>query len=236
LFEVLLTATRSPTFVKVVVKDVYELVYYTIGFLQMTESQVQSWSDDAHKYIADEDNRTSCRAYSALLLQEVISNCGTEGIKAVIESVELRRYESQQAKDTDSPDWWILREAALYALAALASVPKQLLLDEVEVSGSTVGAMLRRILSDDMAEGFHDYPFLCARLFSSVARFSSMMNNQVTDDFVCAAMKTIGMDVPPLVKFGACRALSQLLPDATTGIVQDYTVDLFSSLIDLQKN
>ncbi|GER42242.1 importin beta-2 subunit family protein [Striga asiatica] len=236
LFKFLLTATGSPRFVKVVMNDVYELVYYTIGFLQMTERQVHSWSNDANKYVADEDNSSYCRVHVALLLQDVVSKCGAEGIKAVIECVEMRRNESQQAKDTGSPGWWRLREAALYALAALASVPEQLLLDEVEVSGSTVGAMLWEILSDDMAEGFHDYPFLCARLFSTVARFSSMMNNQVTDDFICAAIKTVGMDVPPLVKFGACRALSKLLPDATTGIVQNSTVDLFSSLIDLQKN
>ncbi|CAA0806733.1 ARM repeat superfamily protein [Striga hermonthica] len=194
LFKFLLTATGSPRFVKVVMDNVFELVYYTIGFLQMTERQVQSWSNDANKYVADEDNSTYCRVHGARLLQDVVSKCGTEGIKAVIISVEMRRNESQKAKDTRSRGWWRLREAALYALAALASVPEQLL-DEVEVSGSTVGAMLWEILSDDMANGFHEYPFLCARLFSTVARFSSMMNNQVTDDFISAAMKTVGMDV-----------------------------------------
>ncbi|GER36021.1 importin beta-2 subunit family protein [Striga asiatica] len=236
LFKFLLAATGSPRFVKVVMNNVYELVYCTIGFLQMTEKQVHSWSRDANKYVAKEDNTIYCRVYGALLLQDVVSKCGTEGIKAVMESVEMRINESQEAKDSGSPGWWRLREAALYALAALASVPEQLLLDEVEVSGSTVGAMLWKILSDDMAEGFHDYPLLCARLFSTAARFSSMMNNQVKDDFVCAAIKTIVMDVPPLVKFCACRALSQFLPDAMTGIVQVSTVDLFSSLIGLLKN
>ncbi|CAA0827627.1 ARM repeat superfamily protein [Striga hermonthica] len=239
LFELLVTATGSPRFVKVIMNkfNLYGLVYYTIGFLQMTDKQVESWLQDANKYVAEEDNNTySCRVSGALLLEDLISNCGTEGIKAVIESVITRRNESQQAKDTGSRGWWKLREAALYALAALAS--EKLLLDDIEVSGSTVGDMLRKILIEDMAAGFHDYPFLCARLFLSVARFSFMMNNQVRDDFVRAAVetvavKTVGMDVPPLVKFGACRALSQLLPDATTGCVQQ---DLLLSLIDLLKN
>ncbi|GER31907.1 importin beta-2 subunit family protein [Striga asiatica] len=232
LFEFLLTVIGSPRFMKVVMNNLKELVYYTIGFLQMTEQQVHTWSLDPNQYVADEDDNTySCRVSGALLLEEVISNCGTEGINAVIDSVKSRISESQQAKDTGSPGWWRLREAALYALA---SVAEQLL--EVEVSGSTVGPMLGQILTDDMATGVHDYPFLCARLFSSVARFSSMMDNQVTEQFLYAAIKTVGMDVPPPVKVGACRALSQLLPDATTGIVQQFAFDLFSSLIDLLKN
>ncbi|CAA0806897.1 ARM repeat superfamily protein [Striga hermonthica] len=63
LFKFLLTATGSPRSVKVVMDNVFELVYYTIGFLQMTERQVQSWSNDANKYVADEDNSSYCRVH-----------------------------------------------------------------------------------------------------------------------------------------------------------------------------
>ncbi|KAL0424819.1 UNVERIFIED_CONTAM: hypothetical protein Sradi_1016700 [Sesamum radiatum] len=124
-----------------------------------------------------------------------------------------------------------LREATLFALA---SVSEQLL--QAEVSGPTIGNMLEQILTDDVATGVHDYPFLFARLFSSVAKFSSAINNQVTEHFLYAAIKTIGMNVPPPVKVGACRALSQLLPDATRGIIQHHALDLFSSLTELLKN
>ncbi|KAI3467172.1 hypothetical protein Pfo_023835 [Paulownia fortunei] len=232
LFEFLLTVIGSPKFLKVVVNNVKELVYYTFGFLQMTEQQVHTWSLDANQYVADEDDNTySCRVSGALLLEEIISSCGMEGIDAVIDSAKRRISESQQEKDTGSPVWWRLREATLFALA---SVSEQLL--QVEVSGPTVGHMLEQILTDDVATGVHDYPFLYARLFSSVAKFSSVMNNQVTEHFLYAAIKTVGMDVPPPVKVGACRALSQLLPDATSGIIQHHALGLFSSLIDLLTN
>ncbi|KAL8538093.1 hypothetical protein ACS0TY_000155 [Phlomoides rotata] len=57
LFEFLLPVVRSPTFVKVVIHNVKELVYYTIGFLQMAEQQ----------YVADEDDNTySCRVSGTL--------------------------------------------------------------------------------------------------------------------------------------------------------------------------
>ncbi|KAL8550997.1 hypothetical protein ACS0TY_000181 [Phlomoides rotata] len=62
------------------------------------------------------------------------------------------------------------------------------------------------------------------------------MNNHVTEHFLYDAIKTVDMDVPPPVKVGACRALSQLLPDATSGIIHHHALDLFSSLVDLLKN
>ncbi|KAL6538867.1 hypothetical protein OROMI_025193 [Orobanche minor] len=232
LFEFLLTVIGSPKFLKVVTNNVKELVYYTIGFLQITEQQVHIWSLDANQYVADEDDNTySCRVSGALLLEEIISNCGVEGMEAVIDSVKRRISESQQAKDTGSPGWWRLREATLFALASVAD---QLL--EAEVFGPTVGAMLEQVLTDDMATGAHDCPFLNARLFSSIAKFSHVMNNHVTEHFLYAAIKTVGMDVAPPVKVGACRALSQLLPDGTTGLMQHHALDLFFSLIELLKN
>ncbi|KAH6823159.1 ARM repeat superfamily protein [Perilla frutescens var. hirtella] len=232
LFEFLLTVVGSPKFVKVIMNNVKELVYYTIGFLQMTEQQVHTWSLDANQYVADEDDNTyNCRVSGALLLEEIITSCGMDGVDAVIDSIRNRISESQHQKENGISGWWRLREATLFALA---SVSEQLL--QVEVSAPTVGSMLEQILTDDMATGVHDYPFLHARLFSSVAKLSSVMNDQVTEHFLYAAIKTVGMDVPPPVKVGACRALSQLLPDATRGIIQNHALDLFSSLVDLLKN
>lgn len=232
LFEFLLTVVGSPKFVKVITNNVQELVYYTIGFLQMTEQQVHTWSLDANQYVADEDDNTyNCRVSGALLLEEIITSCEMDGVDAVIDSIRRRISESQHQKDNGIPGWWRLREATLFALA---SVSEQLL--QVEVSAPAVGNMLEQILTDDMATGVHDYPFLHARLFSSVAKLSSVMNNQVIEHFLYAAIKTVGMDVPPPVKVGACRALSQLLPDATRGIIQNHALDLFASLVDLLKN
>ncbi|XP_047964130.1 importin-9 [Salvia hispanica] len=232
LFEFFLTVVGSPKFVKIIMNNVKELVYYTIGFLQMTEQQVHIWSVDANMYVADEDDNTySCRVSGALLLEEIITSCGMDGVDAVVDSIKRRISESQHQKDNGITGWWRLREATLFALA---SVSEELL--QVEVTSPEVGSLLEKILTDDMATGVHDYPFLHARLFSSVAKLSSVMNNQVTEHFLYAAIKTIGMDVPPAVKVGACRALSQLLPDSSKGIFQSHALDLLSSLVDLLKN
>ncbi|KAK6788599.1 hypothetical protein RDI58_012397 [Solanum bulbocastanum] len=235
LFEFLLTILGSPKFVKVVGNNVKELVYYTIAFMQTTEQQVNAWSVDANQYVADEDDNTySCRASGALLLEEVISSCGTQGIHAIIDSAKTRYRESQQEKASGASGWWRMREATLFALA---SVSEQLLEAEApEITKVSLGETLEQILSEDMSTGVNEYPFLYARIFSSIAKFSSMVSQGLIEHFLYAAIKALGMDMPPPVKVGACRALSQLLPDTNKEILRPHFLDIFSSLTDLLKH
>ncbi|XP_075096715.1 uncharacterized protein LOC107810364 isoform X1 [Nicotiana tabacum] len=235
LFEFLLTILGSPKFVKVVGSNVKELVYYTIAFMQTTDQQVHTWSIDANQYVADEDDNTySCRASGALLLEEVISSCGTHGIHAIIDSAKTRFSESQQEKASGASSWWKMREATLFALA---SVSEQLLEAEVpEMTKVSLGNTLEQILSEDMATGVNEYPFLYARMFSSIAKFSSMVSQGLIEHFLYTAIKALSVDMPPPVKVGACRALSQLLPDTNKEILRPHFLDLFSSLTDLLKH
>ncbi|KVH96324.1 Armadillo-like helical [Cynara cardunculus var. scolymus] len=250
LFEFLLTIVGSKKFVKAFGNSMQDLVYYSIAFLQMTEQQVHAWSLDANQYVADEDENTySCRVSGSLLLEEIVISCGIEGVYAILNAAKQRFDESQQERIKGSADWWRIREATLFALS---SVSEQLL--EVEVSGPSgvnLGNLLEHIFTEDMAAGgvlfsyiviafisltcVHEYPFLYARMFSSIAKFSSVINHSVIDHFLYAAIQAIGMDVPAPVKVGACRALSQLLPDTNQGIPQPHILALFSSLTELLK-
>ncbi|KAG8475591.1 hypothetical protein CXB51_032476 [Gossypium anomalum] len=217
LFEFLLTIVGSTKFVQVVANNIADLVYYTIAFLQVTEQQVHTWSMDANQFVADEDDVTySCRVSGALLLEEVATCCGGDGIDAIINAASKRFSQSQQEKADGSVVWWRMKEATLFALASLC---EQLL--EAEVSGLTkvsIGNLLEQMITEDMG---------------IVAKFSSVMSGGILEHFLLAAMKTIGMDVPPAVKVGACRALSQLLPEANKSTIEPQMMGLLSSLTDL---
>ncbi|CAN1296179.1 Ipo9 [Linum perenne] len=232
LFEFLLTIVGNARLQKVVLSNINQLVYHTVAFLQITEQQIHTWSTDANQFVADEDDVTySCRVSGTLLLEEVMASCGVDGINAIIDASRQRFSESQQQKAAGSAVWWRIREAALFALA---SVSDQLL--EAEGSGTTkigLGNLIESIVAEDIRIGPHEYPFLCARVFMLVAKFSSVIGHVVLEQFLYAAMKTVGMDVPPPVKVGACQALSQLLPEANKGIVQSQLIGLLSSLADL---
>ncbi|PQQ14355.1 importin-9 isoform X1 [Prunus yedoensis var. nudiflora] len=232
LFEFLLTIVGSAKLVKVIMNNVEELTYYTIAFLQITEQQVHTWSMDANQFVADEDDVTySCRVSGALLLEEVVNSCGTEGISAIIVAAKKRFSESQREKDAGSPIWWRIREATLFALASLS---EQLLeAEDSELTRVGSGNLLEQIITEDIGLDVHQYPFLYSRIFSSVAKFSSVISHGVLEHFLYAAIKAISMDVPPPVKVGACRALSELLPETNKVIIHPHLMSLFQSLSDL---
>lgn len=230
LFEFLLTIVGNPRLVKAIGKNYNELVYYTIPFLQMTEEQVHTWSLDANQYVADEDEVTcSARISGLLLLEEVANAYGAEGIDAIIEAVEKRFNESWQMKVAGSTDWWRLREAAMFGLTSLSE--EQVL----EPYKSRFRNILEKVLTEDMVTGVHEYPFVHARAFSAVAKFSLMIDQQLRDHFLCGAIKAITLDVPSPVKVGACRAVSHLLPESNQGILQSQITGLLTSLTNLLK-
>ncbi|KAF7827891.1 importin-9 [Senna tora] len=232
MFELLLTIVGNTRLGKVVMANVKELVYYTISFLQMTEQQVHMWSMDANQFVADEDDANySCRISGALLLEEVVNTCGGEGILAIIDAVKQQFTESQSKKAAGDASWWRIREATLFALSFIS---EQLL--EAEESGyvaSSCQHLIGQIITEDSLIGPHEYPFLYARIFATVAKFSSVLSSGVVEHFLYAAIKALTMDVPPPVKVGACRALSQLLPETKNEIIQPQILGLFSSLSDL---
>lgn len=232
MFEFLLTVVGTPKLAKVMENNLKELAYYAIAFLQITEQQVHAWSLDANQYVADEDENTySCRVSGALLLEEVINSCGTKAIEAIIVAARERFAESQQAKVAGSATWWRMREAILFALTSLSD---QLLevKDSVQ-TGAALRNLLEQMVSEDIGTGLHECPFLYARMFSSIPKFSSVVTSGLVEHILHSAIKAISVDVPAPVKVGACRAVSELLPVANQGTLQPHILGLFSSLADL---
>ncbi|KAH7672194.1 Importin-beta N-terminal domain-containing protein [Dioscorea alata] len=230
LFELLLTIVGNSKFAKVFATRINELAYYTIAFLQITEEQVHTWSIDANRYVADEDDATySCRVSGALLLEETVNAYDEEGISAILEAAQRHLFESNQSRSAGSLYWWKLYEAPLFALI---SISEQLL----ELQASSLGNLLDQILIEAMGTGVHEYPFLHARAFAAVASFSSVINQRICEQFTCAAIQALASDVPPPVKVGACSALAKLLPESSKEIVHPRMMSLLQSLTDLLKN
>ncbi|TVU11657.1 hypothetical protein EJB05_45254 [Eragrostis curvula] len=121
LFELWTTIVGNTRLAKVIRGNIKELAYYTIGFQQITEGQVQSWSRDANQYVADEDDVTySCRVSGSLLLEEMVNAYEDYGIDSILEAAQMRFHESRELKQAGSADWWRLHEASLFALGSLS--------------------------------------------------------------------------------------------------------------------
>jgi len=126
---------------------------------------------------------------------------------------------------------WQLHEASLFALGSLSEQ-----LCEAQDSGFAkynVQDLLEQMLTDIMVTGVHQYPFLHARAFSIVAKFSSVISKEVSEQYLSYAARAIASDVPSPVKVGACRALAQLLPESDQDLIQPNVMGILSSLVDL---
>ncbi|XP_020590450.1 importin-9 isoform X2 [Phalaenopsis equestris] len=234
LFETILTIVGNAKMAKVIRGSIKQLIYHTIAFLQMTEEQVHTWSFDANQYVAHEDDVSySCRVSGSLLLEEIASAFGREMIDSIVGAVKERFRESQNAKLSGSVDWWKLREASFFALV---SVSEQLI--EAQDSGATnvsLSYFLDELIAEDVTTDVHKFPFLHARIFSVVSKFSSVIGHTTREHFLYAAAQAIASDVPPPVKVGACQVLCQLLPDAKSELIQPRIMSILSSLIELLK-
>ncbi|KAK3128950.1 hypothetical protein QOZ80_6BG0468780 [Eleusine coracana subsp. coracana] len=232
LFELWTTIVGNSRLAKVIAGNIKELAYYTIGFQQITAEQVQSWSRDANQYVADEDDATySCRVSGSLLLEEIVTAYEDYGIDSILEAAQMRFCESRELKQAGSADWWRLYEASLFALGSLSEQ-----LCEAQDSGLTkynVRDLLDQMVTDIVGTGVHHYPFLHARAFSIVAKFSSVISKGVSEQYLSNAARVIASDVPPPVKVGACRALAQLLPGSNEDLIQPNIMGILSSLVDL---
>ncbi|CAD5313707.1 unnamed protein product [Arabidopsis thaliana] len=231
LFEFLSTIVSSRRLSKTIAGNVRELVYQTVAFLQITEQQVHTWSMDVNQFVADEDEGSySCRISGILLLEEVINTFGSEGINAVVDAAGKRFQESQRENSASSLSWWRLREAVLFTLASLSDQLVEA--EDLRIDPANLAKFIEQLIMEDTGIGYHECPFLYARIFTAVAKFSSI-NAGILEHFLNAAVRAITMDVPPPVKVGACRALLQLLPDMNSSVILPQIMNLFSSLTDL---
>lgn len=234
LFEFLLSVVGNTKMAKVIKNNVIDLVYYTIAFMQITEDQVQTWSSDVNQYVADEDDvMYSCRISGVLLLEELVGAYEFVGIQSIVDAVKKRIGEATEAKAAGNLNWWKLREAAILAFGSISE-----LVDEQQLEGNLkfdIEAFLDDILAHDIGTGMADYPFLNARAFWAASKFSSVISEGRQEEFVYASMRALASDVPPAVKVGACRALSQLLPRSNTEILRPHMVAVFSAIASLLK-
>ncbi|KAM0908837.1 hypothetical protein ACQ4PT_015180 [Festuca glaucescens] len=229
LFELWTTIVGNSLLAKVIAGNIKELAYYTISFQQITEAQVQNWSRDANQYVADEDDVTySCRVSGSLLLEEIVTAYEDYGIDSILEASQICFRESCELKQAGSADWWRLHEASLFALGSLSEH-----LCEAQDCGYNVRDLLEKMVIDIMGTGVQQYPFLHARAFSVVAKFSSLISKGICEQYLCNAAQAIASDVPPPVKVGACRALAQLLLESNQSSVQQNIMGILSSLVDL---
>lgn len=123
LFEFIHSIVDQPRFASIVKSVLTDLVYISIVYMQISEEQINAWSDDAELYVDDmsaEIVECSIRVSSKDVLVNIGDEFGADVLLPSISDALTRHVQVAEAeKNTNNPHWWKIIEAAVTAVGFL---------------------------------------------------------------------------------------------------------------------
>lgn len=96
-----------------------DLIYIMIVYTQITEDQIESWTEDATKFVEDEshgDIDDSVRTSSLEVLENLAPKFGDKLFPALTDALERHVNVAEAEKNAQSPHWWKIHEASMLAV------------------------------------------------------------------------------------------------------------------------
>lgn len=79
LFELLLVLAGNKRYKHLFQNTLNDMMYLTLGYMQMTQHQVNTWVNDPNQYLADENEEMyTLRTSGELFLSELLEVCCTQ--------------------------------------------------------------------------------------------------------------------------------------------------------------
>ena len=235
LFELLLTLLGNRRMQGMLRPAFQQLAYLTIGYMQVSQDNMEKWEADVNEYLANEDDMWGTRASAELLLDEMLESGEAQGLAAVGDAVQRRIQEAAAAKQAGDPSWWRLREASLLAAGAVAERCVQLKRKNKPLPASIDPVLASAaVVENDLAPGSNAPPFVIGRGLWLLYKWAPVLPPEVRSAALrvgCAALATPGC--PALVQAGACQAVARLFKGATPEDIQAISEQAFSGLAQL---
>lgn len=97
-----------------------DLVYISIVYMQITQEQIETWSDDADTYV-DDYNFDNCEGTIRVSSNDVLLNISEEFgpkvlLPALSEALQRHINVAQAEKAADNPNWWKILESSITAM------------------------------------------------------------------------------------------------------------------------
>lgn len=103
-----------------------DLVYISIVYMQITQEQIESWTDDAELYVDDfstENGDCTIRVSSKDVLTNIAEEFGPKALLPALSEALTRHVNVAQAeKAAANPNWWKIIEASASAVGELKPV------------------------------------------------------------------------------------------------------------------
>lgn len=216
-----------------------EFSYLIVGYMQMTQEQMETWEMDPQQYVLaedDEGNLENVRSCGEDLLSEIAKSFKKGGgPKSIYAGCSMRLEEATVAGE-GSVQYWKLREASFLALGPISIQLVQLYLldtkDGKPPSFNLIGflEMLHGILVSNTSS-----VYLKGRALWCASKFINANGVPVESSlpFFSVSMLALGDNMPLPIRITACRALYMLLSTLKVEHVINALPDVISGIINL---
>lgn len=128
IFEFIHTIIESKKFKHNIKNVIPDLVYIMIIYMQITEDQIESWTDDAEKFVEDEDEEGvdfSVRTSAQDILLSLTSEFEMEVLQGLSDALTKHVVVADSDRNAGKPFWWKIQESSMLAVGSF----KDLILD-----------------------------------------------------------------------------------------------------------
>lgn len=187
-----------------------DLMYIMIVYMQITENQLEAWSDDPDKFVEDdyqdqEGQDGSIRISSQDVMRDITREFGSAKVLGALSEALARHVSVAEAeKANGSPNWWKIHEASILAVGAY----KELILDQQpKFDLSQYLNYVRSLLTEQS-----DSPYLTARCLWVLSRYASsdIYNGQTLGEVIVAIERSLTAENPLNLRIYAVRSVYEL--------------------------
>lgn len=207
IFEFVGTLIDNKKFCDSVKNGLDDLVYYIIVYGQVTEEQINTWTQDSNRFAEDEAEETfshSVRVESRELLMKLCEEFEEPCVRAVCSAITRHVQESALSRERHDRHWWKIHESCMQAIV-IVSGPLLEFLNSGKMQFDLMSFIEKVVVADLKLEDAS--PFLLGQCLVTGSKFGQVMTSPQSQSFLQATVNGVGSGQPAVLRTASLRAI-----------------------------
>ncbi|XP_059621898.1 importin-9 [Phlebotomus argentipes] len=207
LFDFIQGIIESGKFKSTIHSVLTDLIYIMVVYMQITEEQIENWTDDPENFVQDDDEegtdfsiRVSAQDVLLILSQEYEMKV----LPSLSEALSRHCVVADAEKNAGNGNWWKIHEACMLTVGNY-----EVLIAEQDEKGENVFNLSEylNLVRNLMNHGV--WPFLSGRCIWLMSQFSksNVYTMQLLTEVLDTTLNYIGDDKPIVLRISAIRAV-----------------------------
>ncbi|XP_066919668.1 importin-9-like isoform X2 [Clytia hemisphaerica] len=205
-FEFIVALVESSKFKKTVQQYLEEILFFTMVYMQITDEQVDLWSNDPNQFVEDEDEETLSYSVriSAQFLILTLCQRFKEAPQKLFNAVGRLKLKGDELRTQGDEHWWKYYEVILLCLGYV----QQSILEKVETGElkddfkNSVKEMLVTACSTEAGSAF-----LVGQSFWTSSKLAAILDDQSISHFLQATVGALGEGQNTVLRVFAVKSL-----------------------------